>query len=105
MLNKMLHLIRLAVLVGIVSFTCGLAAQPLSTTDTVQNLEIARALDNSLDNSKRIDALASSITDLQGSVNRGIGIGIGIGLTMTLLQIVSIVSNRRNDGPRLKERY
>ncbi len=100
-----IHLIRLVILYGIVMFTVGLAAQPLSTIDTVQNLEISRAQDIGETNSKRIDVLASSITDLQGSVNRGIGIGIGIGLTMTLLQIVSIVSNRRNDGPRLKERY
>ncbi len=99
---KLTAIIHLIVIVG---FTVGLAAQPISTVDAVQNLEISRTQDSVVTNSKRIDALAASVEDLSASVNRGIGIGIGIGLTMTLLQIVTLVSGRRNDGPKLKDRY
>ncbi len=82
-------------------FTVGLLAQPISTIDTVQNLEITRAQDLAIVNSKRIDALTGMVTDLQGSYNRGVGVGAGIGLTLILMQIFQIVSSasrRSSDG-------
>ncbi len=89
-------------------FTLGLLAQPISSTDSNQNMEIARSQDLALSNSRRIEALEGKLADLQGSYNRGIGIGAGVGLTLALMQIFQIAAlafRRTNDGPRLKERY
>ncbi len=92
----------------IIAFTVGLLAQPMSTIDTVQNLEIARAQDLALANAKEIAVLQSSIADLQGSYNRGVGVGAGLGLALMLMQIFQIVSvavKRGSEGPKLKDKY
>ena len=91
----MKNLCAILYLAIVFEFTMIAAGQQLSTIDTVQNLEISRTQDTVANNEKRIDALAASVTELSGSINRGTGIVIGIGSTLTLLQIVSMFLSRR----------
>ena len=91
-MNKFIAGLYLAIVLG---FTMIAAGQQLSTMDTVQNLEISRTQDGLAANEKRTDALAASVGELAGSINRGTGIVIGIGSTLTLLQIVSMFMARR----------
>ncbi len=81
-------------------FTLVAAGQQLSPIDTVQNMEISRTQDSLVTTDKRVDALASSVAELAGSINRGVGIVIGIGSTLTILQIVSMFMARRQRESR-----
>ncbi len=87
-------------LVIVLFFTMVAAGQQLSTIDTVQNMEISRTQDSLVTTDKRVDALASSVAELAGSINRGVGIVIGIGSTLTILQIVSMFMARRQRESR-----
>lgn len=83
-----------AYLVLVLWMTVSAFAQPLSTIDTVQNLEISRAQDAINESQRRIDTLASAVSSLSGSIDRGTGIVIGIGSTLTLLQIIQMFMSR-----------
>ena len=82
-------------LIAVSSLTFIAFSQPLSTIDTVQNMEIARTQDEVVAVEKRVDNLAASVVQLSATIERGTGIVIGIGCTLTLLQIVSMVLARK----------
>jgi hypothetical protein len=89
---KFAALMYLALILG---FTLVANAQQLSTIDTVQNIQINRAQDLGIENSRRIDSLASAVSELSGSINRGTGIVVGIGSTLTILQIIQMLIVRK----------
>lgn len=87
--NALLYLVLL------IAATIVAAAQPITRTDTMQNMEIAKAQDMAISNSKRIDALAASQIEMQMYINRGIGFVVGISGLLTILQIMALLDKKK----------
>lgn len=99
----------IAYLILILTATLVAIAQPISTVDAIQNLKLSQVEDLAVANGRRIDVLASNLSDLRSSVETSRSWVIGFGCCLTTLHVLQMLNGRRKSNgsaePRLKDRY
>lgn len=80
-------------------------AQSLSSTDAVQNYEIATAQDLAANNKQRIDGLSEQVADLKREIEVSKAWVVGFGACLTFLSILLLLQNRNKSTVNLKGRY